>query len=87
MTDDVLYIMQKYKNICNYIHLPIQSGSSSVLKKMNRGYSREWYLDRIEAIRKIIPGCAISTDIITGFCEETNEDHENTLSLMDMSEI
>ena len=84
MTDDVLRIMQKYKNICNYIHLPIQSGSSRVLKKMNRGYSREWYLDRIEAIRKIIPGCAISTDIITGFCGETNEDHINTLSLMDM---
>ena len=84
MTDDVLRIMQKYKNICNYIHLPIQSGSSRVLKKMNRGYSREWYLDRIEAIRKIIPGCAISTDIITGFCGETNEDHENTLSLMDI---
>jgi len=84
MTDDVLHIMQKYKNICNYIHLPIQSGSSPVLKKMNRGYTREWYLDRIEAIRKIIPGCAISTDIITGFCGETNEDHENTLSLMDM---
>ena len=84
MTDDVLHIMQKYKNICNYIHLPIQSGSSPVLKKMNRGYSREWYLDRIEAIRKIIPGCAISTDIITGFCGETNEDHGNTLSLMDM---
>ena len=84
MTDDVLHIMQKYKNICNYIHLPIQSGSSPVLKKMNRGYTREWYLDRIEAIRKIIPGCAISTDIITGFCGENNEDHENTLSLMDM---
>ena len=84
MTDDVLHIMQKYKNICNYIHLPIQSGSSPVLKKMNRGYTREWYLDRIEAIRKIIPGCAISTDIITGYCGETNEDHENTLSLMDM---
>ena len=64
--------------------MPIQSGSSPVLKKMNRGYSREWYLDRIEAIRKIIPGCAISTDIITGFCGETNEDHGNTLSLMDM---
>ena len=84
MTDDVLHIMQKYKNICNYIHLPIQSGSSAVLKKMNRGYTREWYLDRIKAIRKIIPGCAISTDIITGFCGETNEDHEKTLSLMDM---
>ena len=84
MTDDVLHIMQKYKNICNYIHLPIQSGSSTVLKKMNRGYTREWYLERIESIRKIIPGCAISTDIITGFCGETNEDHENTLSLMDI---
>ncbi len=83
MTDKVLYTMQKYKNICNYIHLPVQSGSSPVLEKMNRGYSREWYLDRIDAIKRIIPGCAISTDIITGFCGETDENHKETLSLME----
>ena len=82
MTDDVLKIMSKYENICNYIHLPVQSGSSEVLKKMNRGYSREWYLERIKAIREIIPGCAISTDIIAGFCGETEEQHQETLSLI-----
>lgn len=82
MTDEVLHVMAKYENICNYIHLPVQSGNSDVLKRMNRGYSREWYLDRIEAIRRIIPGCAISTDIITGFCGETDEEHADTLSLM-----
>lgn len=82
MTDDVLYTMQKYENICNYIHLPVQSGNSDVLKKMNRGYTREWYLDRIAAIRNIIPGCAISTDVIAGFCGETEEEHADTLSLM-----
>ena len=82
MTDKVLHIMQKYKNICNYIHLPVQSGSSPILKKMNRGYTREWYLDRIDAIKRIIPGCAISTDIITGFCGEIDLEHKETLSLM-----
>ena len=82
MTDKVLHTMQKYKNICNYIHLPVQSGSSTVLKKMNRGYTREWYLDRIDAIKRIIPDCAISTDIITGFCGETDQEHKETLSLM-----
>jgi tRNA-2-methylthio-N6-dimethylallyladenosine synthase len=82
MTDDVLYVMAKYENICNNIHLPVQSGSSRILEMMNRGYTREWYLDRIEAIRRIIPGCGISTDIITGFCSETEEDHQATLSLM-----
>ena len=83
MTDDVLHVMAKYKNICNYIHLPVQSGNSDVLKKMNRGYSREWYMNRIEAIRTIIPECSISTDIISGFCDETEEQHKDTLSLMD----
>ncbi len=83
MTDDVLYTMAKYENICNYIHLPVQSGNSRVLEMMNRGYSREWYMDRIEAIRRIIPGCGISTDIITGFCSETNEEHKDTISLME----
>jgi tRNA-2-methylthio-N6-dimethylallyladenosine synthase len=84
MTDDVLHVIAKYENICNYIHLPVQSGSSEILEKMNRGYSREWYLERIEAIRKIIPDCSISTDIISGFCSETEEQHRETLSLMDL---
>jgi tRNA-2-methylthio-N6-dimethylallyladenosine synthase len=83
MTDDVLEIMAKYENICPYIHLPVQSGNTDVLYRMNRGYSREWYLERIAAIKRIIPDCAISTDIITGFCGETEEEHAETLSLMD----
>jgi tRNA-2-methylthio-N6-dimethylallyladenosine synthase len=83
MTDDVLEIMAKYENICPYIHLPVQSGNTDVLYRMNRGYSREWYLKRIDAIKRIIPDCAISTDIITGFCGETEEEHAETLSLMD----
>ena len=83
MTDDVLHAMAKYENLCNYIHLPVQSGNSDVLKRMNRGYSREWYLQRIEAIHKIIPDCAISTDVISGFCGETEAEHKDTLSLMD----
>jgi tRNA-2-methylthio-N6-dimethylallyladenosine synthase len=82
MTDDVLEIMAKYENICPYIHLPVQSGHTDVLARMNRGYSREWYLDRINAIRKYMPDCAISTDIITGFCGETDEEHQDTISLM-----
>ena len=82
MTDEVLHVMAKYENICKYIHLPVQSGSTTVLERMNRGYSREWYLDRIAAIRRIIPDCGISTDIITGFCGETEEDHQQTLSMM-----
>lgn len=82
MTDDVLYAIAKHKNICNYIHLPVQSGNSDVLKRMNRGYTREWYMNRIDAINRIIPGCGISTDIITGFCDETLEQHQDTLSIM-----
>lgn len=82
MTDEVLQVMAKYDNICNYIHLPVQSGNSEVLKKMNRGYSREWYLERIAAIRQYMPDCAISTDVIAGFCGETEEQHQDTLSLM-----
>lgn len=82
MTDEVLEIMSKYENICPYIHLPVQSGNTDVLYRMNRGYSREWYLERIEAIKRFIPDCAISTDIITGFCGETDEEHQDTLSLM-----
>ena len=84
MTNDVLEMMAKYENICSYIHLPVQSGHTDVLYRMNRGYSREWYLERIAAIKSIIPGCAISTDIITGFCGETAQEHEATLSLMDI---
>ncbi|MFM7217762.1 MAG: tRNA (N6-isopentenyl adenosine(37)-C2)-methylthiotransferase MiaB [Bacteroidota bacterium] len=83
MTDAVLHVMARYDNICKYIHLPVQSGNTEVLEKMNRGYSREQYLNRIDAIRKIVPGCAISTDIITGFCGETEEQHRDTLSLME----
>ena len=82
MTDDVLEMVAKHENICNYIHLPVQSGSSRILEMMNRGYTREWYLDRIAAIKRIIPDCGISSDIITGFCSETEEDHQETLSLM-----
>lgn len=82
MTDEVLEVIAKHENVCNYIHLPVQSGSSTMLQRMNRGYTREWYLERIEAIRRIIPDCAISTDIIAGFCDETVEEHEATLSLM-----
>lgn len=82
LTEDVAKAMAKYENICNYIHLPVQSGNSEVLKKMNRGYTREWYLNRIEMIRSIIPDVGMSTDIITGFCGETEEQHQETLSLM-----
>ena len=84
MTDEVLHVMASFENICNYIHLPVQSGHTEVLKRMNRGYSREWYLERIEAIHRIIPDCAVSTDIISGFCAETDSEHEDTLSLMDI---
>ena len=84
MQDDVLHTIAKYENICKYIHLPVQSGNSRILELMNRGYSREWYLNRIESIRKIIPDCAISMDIISGFCSETEEEHQDTLSLMDI---
>jgi tRNA-2-methylthio-N6-dimethylallyladenosine synthase len=81
--DDVLYTIAKYDNICNYIHLPVQSGNSRVLELMNRTYDREWYMERVDAIRRIIPNCAISTDVITGFCTETEEEHQETLSMMD----
>lgn len=83
MTDDVLEMMAKYDNICSNIHLPVQSGNSNVLERMNRGYSREWYIDRIEAIRRLVPDCGISTDVISGFCGETDEEHQETLTLMD----
>jgi len=83
ITDEVLYTIAKYDNICNYIHLPVQSGSSRVLDLMNRTYDREWYINRVDAIRRIIPGCAISTDVITGFCTETEEEHKETVSMME----
>ncbi|MDQ3051837.1 MAG: tRNA (N6-isopentenyl adenosine(37)-C2)-methylthiotransferase MiaB [Bacteroidota bacterium] len=83
MTDDVLYAIAKHDNICKHIHLPVQSGSTPVLERMNRGYTRQDYMNRIEAIRNILPGCGISTDIITGFCGETEEDHLESLSLME----
>lgn len=82
ITDEVLYTIAKHDNICNYIHLPVQSGNSRILALMNRTYTREWYMERIDAIRRIIPGCAISSDIIAGFCTETEEEHQDTLSIM-----
>lgn len=82
MTDDVLRVIAKYENICNYIHLPVQSGNNRILEMMNRGYTRETYLDRIDSIKKIIPDCAISMDMISGFCTETDDEHKDTLDLM-----
>jgi len=82
ITNEVLHTMGKYDNICNYIHLPVQSGNSRILELMNRTYDREWYIDRVEAIRRILPNCAISTDVIAGFCTETEEEHQETLSMM-----
>ncbi|EEI91379.1 tRNA-i(6)A37 thiotransferase enzyme MiaB [Sphingobacterium spiritivorum ATCC 33300] len=83
ITDEVLHTMARYENICNYIHLPVQSGNSRVLELMNRTYDRAWYIDRVDAIRRILPECGISTDVITGFCTETEEEHQETLSMMD----
>lgn len=82
MTDDILHAIAECPNVCHHIHLPVQSGSNAVLKAMNRHYTREWYLDRIDAIRRIIPDCGISTDLFTGFHDETEEDFQQTLSLM-----
>ena len=85
ITDDVLHTMAKYENICKYIHLPVQSGNSRILKLMNRTYDREWYMGKISRINEIMPGCAISSDIIAGFCGETEEEHAETLSIMSYS--
>ncbi|MEO8711075.1 MAG: tRNA (N6-isopentenyl adenosine(37)-C2)-methylthiotransferase MiaB [Parafilimonas sp.] len=85
ITDEVLHIMAKYENICNYIHLPIQSGSTRILQLMNRTYTREWYKAKLNRIREIIPDCGISSDIISGFCTETEEDHSDTLDIMQSS--
>lgn len=85
ITDEVLYTMKKYDNICKYIHLPVQSGNSRVLDLMNRTYDREWYLDRVKAIREILgEECGISSDMIAGFCTETEEEHQDTITLMDI---
>lgn len=83
ITDEVLHTMNTYDNICNHIHLPVQSGNSRVLELMNRTYTREWYLEKIDTIRRLIPECSISTDMIIGFCTETEQEHQDTLSLMD----
>ena len=83
ITDEVLHTIARYDNICNYIHLPVQSGNSRVLKLMNRTYDREWYMDRVRAIRQIVPECAISSDVIAGFCTETEEEHQDTLSMIE----
>ena len=83
ISDELLKTISKHANICRHIHLPVQSGSNRILKLMNREYTREWYIERIKAIRSIIPGCAVSTDIIAGFCSETEEDHRETLSLIE----
>src|SRR6516162_440838 len=85
ITDEVLYTIRKYDNICKYIHLPVQSGSTIVLQRMNRTYTREWYLAKVDRIREIIPECGISSDIIAGFCGETESDHQQTMSLMEYS--
>ncbi len=83
ISDKLLYTIAETSNICNSIHLPVQSGSNKILKLMNRKYTREWYLERISAIKRIIPNCSLSTDIIAGFCTETEEDHNDTLSIME----
>ncbi|RME08405.1 MAG: tRNA (N6-isopentenyl adenosine(37)-C2)-methylthiotransferase MiaB [Bacteroidetes bacterium] len=83
ITDEVLHTMAKHENICKYIHLPVQSGNSRILQLMNRTYDREWYMDRVRAIYRIIPDCAISSDIIAGFCSETEEEHQDTLSMIE----
>ncbi len=82
ITDDVLFAINKYENICNYIHLPVQSGNSRVLKLMNRTYDREWYMEKVRRIYEVIPDCGISSDMIAGFCSETEEEHQDTLSMM-----
>jgi tRNA-2-methylthio-N6-dimethylallyladenosine synthase len=83
LSDNLLETISRHKNICRHIHLPAQSGSTRILMLMNREYTREWYMDRIRSIRRILPDCAISTDMITGFCTESEEDHQESLSLME----
>lgn len=86
ITDEVLFTMAKYENICNYIHLPVQSGNSRILDLMNRTYDREWYMNKVRRIYEIIPDCAISSDMITGFCTETEEEHQDTLSMIEFAQ-
>jgi len=83
LSDELLYTMAEHENICRHIHLPAQSGSNRILQLMNRDYTREWYMERIKSVRKILPDCALSTDMIAGFCTETEEDHQDSLSLME----
>lgn len=85
ITDQVLYTMAKYNNICKYIHLPLQSGSTRILQLMNRTYTREWYMAKVKRINEVMPECGVSSDIITGFCTETEEDHLDTLDIMEKS--
>lgn len=85
ITDEVLHTMARYNNICKYIHLPLQSGSTRVLQLMNRTYTREWYMKKVDRIREIMPDCSLSSDVITGFCTETEEDHRETLAVMEYS--
>jgi tRNA-2-methylthio-N6-dimethylallyladenosine synthase len=85
ITDDVLFTMAKYDNICKYIHLPVQSGNSRILKLMNRTYDREWYMQKVSRIYEVMPECAISSDMIAGFCSETEEEHQDTLSMMEFA--
>lgn len=87
MTDKVLHTMAKYENICKYIHLPVQSGNSRILDLMNRTYDRAWYMERMDSIRRILPDAAVSSDIISGFCTETEEEHQDTLSIMEWSDF
>jgi tRNA-2-methylthio-N6-dimethylallyladenosine synthase len=82
MSDEIIQTIARHRNICRHIHLPAQSGSSRILKLMNRGYTRQWYLDRIASIRRILPDCSISTDLFVGFHSETDDDHQQTLALM-----
>jgi tRNA-2-methylthio-N6-dimethylallyladenosine synthase len=86
ITDEVLFTMMKYPNICKYIHLPVQSGSTRVLQLMNRTYTREWYLAKVARIKELMPDCSISADIIAGFCTETEEDHQDTMSIMQLAQ-
>lgn len=87
ITDEVLYTMAKYPNICNYIHYPLQSGNSRVLKLMNRTYDREWFINRLQKIREILPDCGISTDVIVGFCSETEEEYQDTYKMFELAQF
>jgi len=85
ITDEVLHTMARHNNICKCIHLPVQSGSTRILQMMNRTYTREWYMAKVDRIRELLPGCGITSDIIAGFCSEADEDHKDTLSIMEYS--